>query len=69
MIFRITYRPETGRAPELVEAEHVKAEGESHVVFRSTTLVIGQPREYVVRRVAGEDVLSVEADASVGLPT
>lgn len=65
MIFRITYRPETGRAAELVEAEQAKIEGESHVVFRATTLVIGQPREYVVRRIAADGVLSVEEQQDV----
>jgi hypothetical protein len=58
--FCITYRPETNLPPEVVEAEHATVEGEANVVLRGTVLVIGQPREVVVRRIRAVDVLRVD---------
>lgn len=58
--FRITYRPERALPPEEVEGDRVVVEGDRHVVVRRTVLVIGQPREVVVRRLSGDDVVSVD---------
>lgn len=68
-VFTVTYRPETGLAPETVEAHTVRVEADAQVVLRRTVWVIGQPRDIVVRRLPGTHVLSVEqADAADGGP-
>lgn len=57
--YRITFAD--GRTED-VDGDHVALEGESHIVIRQTVLVIGRPREVVVRRlVAGgvDDVSEV----------
>jgi hypothetical protein len=64
--FRITYRPELDRAREDVEADRADVEGgNGMVVLRGTVLLMGRPREVVVRRLSARDVLSVDpvADA------
>lgn len=61
--YLITYRPDTGQLPETVQADSVTVEGETHVVFRQTRLVIGLPREIVVRRIRAAGVVSVDEPA------
>ena len=58
--YRITYRPDADRAPEVVDADDVTLEGESHLVFRRTQLVIGRPRQVVARRIVAAGVLTVD---------
>lgn len=57
--YLVTYRPET-RRPETVEADAVDVGGQTHLVFRCTQLVIGRPREVVVRRIQAATVTAVE---------
>jgi hypothetical protein len=59
MQYRVTY---TGDRPdEVIEADQVTVEGSNGlVVLRKTVLVAGQPREVVVRRLAGATVRAVE---------
>lgn len=59
-LFTITYRPETGLPAETVDADGVRTEAGGQVVLRRSVLVVGQPREVVVRRLAGAQVLRVE---------
>lgn len=54
--YRVTF---TDGTVEDVQAERADVE-ERHVVLRRTVLVIGQPREVVVRRLAGSAVSSVD---------
>lgn len=54
--FRVTF---TDGSTEDVQAERADVE-ERHVVLRRTVLVIGQPREVVVRRLAGDAVAQVD---------
>jgi hypothetical protein len=62
--YRITYTDD--RADEVVEAERVTVEGSNGlVVLRKTVTVAGQPREVVVRRIAGAGVRAVD---EVGTP-
>lgn len=59
--FTITYRDELGRASETVEADRADTEpAHGLVVLRRAVLVIGQPREVVVRRLHAADVHSIE---------
>ena len=56
--YRITFTDD--RADEMVEAERVTVEGTNGlVVLRQTVTVAGQPREVVVRRIAGAGVQAV----------
>ena len=57
--YRIRFHAETGWADELVEAERLDCEAGGWLVFRATVLVIGAPREVVVRRVATAPVRQV----------
>jgi hypothetical protein len=60
-LFTITYRDELGRAPETVEADRADTEpAHGLVVLRRAVLVIGQPREVVVRRLHAADLRSLE---------
>jgi hypothetical protein len=60
-LYRVTYRPELDREPEDVEADAVTVEGGNGlVVLRQVVMVIGRPREVVIRRLRGGDVVSVE---------
>jgi len=63
--FTVTYRTETSRPPEQVEADTVAVEAGGQVVLRRSVVVIGQPREVVVLRLAGRDLLSVEPTAEL----
>lgn len=54
--YRVSYAD--GRL-EHVEGDHVTVEGESHIVIRRTMLVIGKPREVVVRRIRAVDIIDV----------
>jgi hypothetical protein len=57
--YRITYTDD--RADQVVEAERVTVEGSNGlVVLRKTVTVAGQPREVVVRRIAGAGVRTVD---------
>lgn len=57
--YRISYSDD--RAAEVVEAERVTVEGSNGlVVLRKTVTVAGQPREVVVRRIAGASVRAVD---------
>jgi hypothetical protein len=59
--FRITYRPETGQPHEDIEADRVEVEGtHGMVVLRRQVLVMGNPRDIVVRRLPGATVASVD---------
>lgn len=58
-IYRIHYRPETGQASEIYEADSVDVEGDVHVVLRRTVFVINKPRDVVVRRIAAAAVAEV----------
>lgn len=60
-VYRITYRPELDRPAELVEGDQLAVEGEGHVVIRRDVVVIGCPRDVVVRRFRGADLLDVSA--------
>lgn len=59
MLYRITYRPEVAQPAETVEADRVDVESGVHIVLRGTAIVVGQPREIVVRRLRAADVLAV----------
>lgn len=57
--YRITYA--TNRPPEVVEADRVSLQpGNAQVLLHKTVLVVGLPREVVVRRLSGGDVTAVE---------
>jgi hypothetical protein len=59
--YRVTYRPDLRHPAEDVDADRVTVQpGSGQVLLHTSVLVIGQPREIVVRRLRGEDVLSVE---------
>ena len=64
--YRITYRAETHLLEEVVDADSVSSEGQAHLVLRGTALVMGQPREYVVRRLRRCDVASIHQLAVAG---
>lgn len=55
--FRLTFT--TDRGPELVEADSAAVE-DRFVVLRKSVLVVGAPREVVVRRLLGSELLSVD---------
>jgi hypothetical protein len=60
--FTITYRDETGRAAETVEADVAELDPAGvWLVLRRVVLVVGRPREVVVRRLAAGDVAEVSA--------
>lgn len=61
MRYRITYHPDMEREPELVEADSVAVEGGTQIVLRGATVVIGQPREIVIRRLRAAEVEAVDA--------
>ena len=57
--YRVTYTDD--RADEVVEAERVTVEGSNGLVaLRKTVMVIGQPREVVVRRIVGAAITAVD---------
>lgn len=56
--YRVTF---TDGRTEDVAGDHVSVEGASHIVIRQTVLVIGQPRQVVVRRLRSADVADVAA--------
>ena len=58
--FTITYLPETGLPTEDVEADDARVEAGGQIVLRRTVLVMAQPRDVVVRRLPGAQVVSVE---------
>ncbi len=58
-MYRVTYRPDAGLPPELVETDRVSVEPAGLVVMHRSVLVIGSPREVVVRRFSGAQVLDV----------
>jgi hypothetical protein len=59
MQYRVTYTDD--RTDEVIEAERVTVDGNNGmVVLRKTVLVAGQPREVVVRRLAGGAIKTVE---------
>ncbi len=57
--YRIRFHASTGLADEQLEAERIDLEAGGWLVFRATVLVIGAPREVVVRRVATAPVRQV----------
>ena len=57
--YRIRFHASTGLADEQLEAERLDLEAGGWLVFRATVLVIGAPREVVVRRVATAPVRQV----------
>jgi hypothetical protein len=57
--YRITFTTPTGRDDEVVMAERLDVEAGGWLVFRATVLVIGSPREVVVRRVTSSGVQAV----------
>jgi hypothetical protein len=57
--YRIRFHTSTGLTDEHVEAERLDHEAGGWLVFRATVLVIGAPREVVVRRVAAAPVRQV----------
>jgi uncharacterized membrane protein len=62
--YRVTYTDD--RIDEVVEAERVTVEGSIGLVaLRKTVMVMGQPREVVVRRIVGA---VVRAEDEVGAP-
>jgi len=62
--YRVIYTDD--RADEVVEAERVTVEGSNGLVaLRKTVMVMGQPREVVVRRIVGA---VVRAEDEVGAP-
>jgi len=62
--YRVTYTDD--RVDEVVEAERVTVEGSIGLVaLRKTVMVMGQPREVVVRRIVGA---VVRAEDEVGAP-
>ena len=55
--YRVTYRTGLPMATEDIEADSVTVQaGTGHVVLHRAVLVIGRPREVVVRRLRGQDV-------------
>lgn len=58
--YRVTYRSTVGREPELVDGERVTVESGDELVIRTTTYVMGNPREIVGRRFRGADVESID---------
>ena len=59
-VYRLTYRADLGRKPEIIEADTLTVEDTGNVVLRKIVLVIGLPREVVVRRLRGADLVSVD---------
>jgi hypothetical protein len=58
--FHITYRPDTALSPEQVEADRCDVEADNGwLVLRRVVLVVGQPRDVVVRRIEAGTVLSL----------
>ena len=57
--YRIRFHASTGLVDEHLEAERLDVEAGGWLVFRATVLVIGAPREVVVRRVAAAPVRQV----------
>ena len=57
--YRIRFHASTGRAEEVLEAERLDVEAGGWLVFRATVLVIGSPREVVVRRLTCAGVQAV----------
>ena len=53
------FRPATDLPPELVDTDRVDLEGELWLVFRRVVMVIGLPREVVVRRLPAAPVADV----------
>jgi hypothetical protein len=60
VLYRVTYRPESSQEPELVEADGMRVERSGQVVLWRMQLVIGVPREAVVRRLPADRIVSVE---------
>jgi hypothetical protein len=60
VLYRVTYRPELLQESELVDAEGMRVEGSGQVVLWRMQLVIGVPREVVVRRLAADRIVSVD---------
>jgi hypothetical protein len=60
VLYRVTYRAELLQEPELVEAEGVRVERSGQVVLWRMQLVIGAPREVVVRRLSADRIVSVD---------
>ncbi len=56
--YRLTYTDD--RAEEVVEAERVTVEGSNGLVVLRKTVVVGQPREVVLRRIVGAVVRAVD---------
>jgi uncharacterized protein YcsI (UPF0317 family) len=67
-----TYRLTTPDSVELLQADSCRVEG-AHTVLRGTALVMGRPRELVVRRVPRpvlvEEVLEEIEDVPVDEPS
>ena len=61
-VHTVTYRPETGKPAEDVEADTAEVDTTGlWLVLRRTVLVVGRPREVVVRRIDARDVARVES--------
>lgn len=57
--FKITYVRD--QAHEVVQADRVSVrESNGQIVFHREVMVMNRPREIVVRRLAGRDIVSVE---------
>lgn len=67
--YRVTFQPHTGRSAEDVQADRMSIERvEAWLVQHADVLVIGQPREIVVRCLPGRHVLAVELLAPYVVP-
>ena len=58
-VYRIGFSAGSGLPDELLQAERLDVEGGTWLVFRAMVLVIGAPREVVVRRLAASAVATV----------